>query len=266
MQLAKRVKSAVRRGMADPTVLIAVILALALTYLVIAPLISMAIGTVQVGVRDSAVSGLPTGSLTPSFYTRVLTSPVSKILFWKPLWRTLFVALMVSLIAIPLGGAAAYLLKKSDLPGKGWISKFMMLPYIMPSWTFATVWITLFKNRRLGGTPGFFESLGLVPPNWLAYGALPIILCESFHLFPFAFTLFANALGSDGCPARGVSQGGWGPRRRRDAAHRPSPSPALPPLGLSPHLHAGPGLLRDALHPRIAGEIQPPAHGALQRL
>jgi iron(III) transport system permease protein len=58
------------------------------------------------------------------------------------------------------------------------------------------VWLTLFKNRRLGGLPSFAESLGLSPPDWLAYGAVPIILAEALHLFPFAFLLFGNALRS----------------------------------------------------------------------
>lgn len=193
---ARRAGNRARSALRDPTRLLALSLVLVLTYLVLAPLASMAAGTLRVGVRDSAVSGLATGSWTGRFYARVFAGPVSKVLFWRPLGRTLYVASMVSLIAIPVGAAAAYLLAKTDLPGKRWVAKLMMLPYIMPSWTFATVWITLFKNRRMGGTAGFFESLGFATPDWLAYGALPIIVCESLHVFPFAYTLFSNSLGS----------------------------------------------------------------------
>lgn len=192
--LAIRAGNRARSGLRNPTAIIAAVLIIALSYLVLAPLASMAISTLRVGVRDSAVSGLSTGSLTGRFYQRVFALPVSKVLFWRPLGRTLYVALMVSLIAIPIGAAAAYLIKKTDLPGKSWISKVMMLPYIMPSWTFATVWMTLFKNRRMGGTAGLFESIGISMPDWVAYGALPIIVCESLHVFPFAYTLFSNSL------------------------------------------------------------------------
>ncbi len=192
----RRAGNRARSALRDPTRMLALLLVLTLSYLVLAPLASMLAGTFRVGVRDSAVSGLATGSCTLRFYQRVFALPISKVLFWRPLGRTLYVALMVSLAAIPTGAAAAYHVKKTDLPGKRWFSKLMMLPYIMPSWTFATVWITLFKNRRMGGTAGLFESLGLSPPDWLAYGALPIIACEALHVFPFAYTLFSNSLGS----------------------------------------------------------------------
>jgi len=43
-----------------------------------------------------------------------------------------------------------------------------------------------------GGAPGILENLGITTPNWLAYGAFPIIFCEALHLFPFAFLLFGN--------------------------------------------------------------------------
>lgn len=193
---ALRTGNRARSALRDPTMALSIVLVIALSYLVLAPLASMVAGTFRVGVRDSAVSGLSTGSVTGRFYQRVFALPVSKVLFWRPLARTLYVALMVSLVAIPTGAAAAYLVKRTDLPGKRWISKLMMLPYIMPSWTFATVWMTLFKNRRMGGTAGLFESLGMPPPDWLAYGALPIVVCEALHVFPFAYTLFANSLGS----------------------------------------------------------------------
>jgi iron(III) transport system permease protein len=32
---------------------------------------------------------------------------------------------------------------------------------MLPAWTFALAWTTLFKNRTVGGQAGWFESLGL---------------------------------------------------------------------------------------------------------
>lgn len=180
----------------QPTVLIAAVLFILLTYLVIAPVTALVVNGVQVGVRDSAVIGLEPGSYTLYFLKRVFSSTVSPVLFWFPLVRTLFVALMTAALALPLGATLAWLIVRTDLPGRRWLSSAFVIPYILPSWTFAVVWLTLFKNRRLGGLPSFAESLGFSPPDWLAYGAVPIIISEALHLFPFAFLLFGNALRS----------------------------------------------------------------------
>lgn len=182
--------------LAQPTLVIAAVLVILLTYLVITPVGAMVVNSIQVGVRDSAVTGLETGSFTLYFLKRVFDSAVSQVLFWAPLGRTLFVALMTAALALPLGAVLAWLVVRTDLPGRRWLSSAFVVPYILPSWTFAVAWLTLFKNRRLGGLPSFAESLGFSPPDWLAYGAAPIILSEAFHLFPFAFLLFGNALRS----------------------------------------------------------------------
>lgn len=181
---------------AQPTVILAAVLFILLTYLVIAPVIALSINSVQVGIRDNAVIGLEPGVFTLYFLRRVFSSGVSRVLFWAPLIRTLFVALMTAALALPLGAALAWVVVRTDVPGRRWLSSAFVIPYILPSWTFAVVWLTLFKNRRLGGLPSFAESLGLSPPDWLAYGAVPIILSEALHLFPFAFLLFGNALRS----------------------------------------------------------------------
>ncbi len=180
----------------DPTPAVAAILTILLTYLVLAPIGAMVVDTVRVQLRDSALTGLPTGSLTTSYFERTFASAVSDILFWDPLRRTLLVATLVSAIAIPMGAGLAWLVVRTDLPGRGWLSSALVVPYMLPSWTFAVAWLTLFKNRRLGGLPSFAESLGFAPPDDLAFGALPIIICEALHLFPFAFLLFGNALRS----------------------------------------------------------------------
>jgi len=192
----RRLWNRLRTAAADPTVVIAAVLVVLLSYLVLAPVGAMIVNTVRVSLRDSAVTGLPTGSWTLYFLRRVFHSRVSGVLFWTPLARTLFVAVVVAAVALPLGAVLAWLVVKTDLPGKRWLSSAMVVPYILPSWTFAVAWLTLLRNRRLGGLPGFAESLGFTPPDWLAYGALPIIICEAFHLFPFAFLLFGNALRS----------------------------------------------------------------------
>lgn len=180
----------------DPTQVIAALLIVLLTYLVLAPIGSMILDSMRVQVRDLSASGLPVGAWTTYYLERAFTSQMSGILLWDPLTRTLTVSIAVSAFALTLGGLLAWLVTRTDLIGKKWLAAAFVIPYMLPSWTFAVAWLTLFKNRRIGGLPGFAESLGFIPPDWLSYGPVPIIICETFHYFPFAFLLFGSALRS----------------------------------------------------------------------
>ncbi len=180
----------------DPTQAIALLLIGLLSYLVLAPIGSMVLDSARVQVRDLSASGAAAGEWTTYYLNRTLLSKMSGILLWDPLQRTLTVSVAVSIIALTLGGLLAWLVMRTDILGRRWLSAALTIPYMLPSWTFAVAWLTLFKNRRIAGLPGFAESLGFTPPDWLAYGAIPIIICESFHYFPFAFLLFGSALRS----------------------------------------------------------------------
>ena len=92
-----------------------------------------------------------------------------------------------------IGGALAWLVVRTDMPYKKVISNLAMIPYIMPSWTMTLAWITIFKNQRIGGTPGIFQYVtGIAPPDWISYGMLPIIICLTLHYFPFGFMLIGG--------------------------------------------------------------------------
>lgn len=180
----------------DPTQMIAALLIVILTYLVLAPIGSMMLDAVRVQLRDLGTSGAQVGDWTTYYVQRTFASPMSSILLWDPLGRTLTISLVVSAFALTLGGLLAWLVTCTDLWGKKWLASALIIPYMLPSWTFAAAWLTLFKNRRIAGLPGFAEALGFSPPDWLAYGAIPIIICETCHYFPFAFLLFGSALRS----------------------------------------------------------------------
>ena len=56
-------------------------------------------------------------------------------------------------------------------------------------------WTVLFKNQKSGGTPGFLEFLlGAPTPDWLAYGAFPIIVSSALHYYTFFFLFVSAAL------------------------------------------------------------------------
>jgi len=183
-----------QRARYEPTVALGIGLSVIFLYLVIAPIAAMLSDAVRVQFGDEATIRLPAGDFTSYYLWRAFRSPISKLLFWEPLLNTLVVAVGVTVLALALGGALAWLVVRTDMPGQTWLATVLVVPYIMPSWTFALAWLTVFKNRTIGGQVGFLEAMGFHPPNWLAYGALPIVVTLAFHYFPFAFLLFGNAL------------------------------------------------------------------------
>ncbi len=63
------------------------------------------------------------------------------------------------------------------------INILAVVPYIMPSWTIAMAWKVLFNNGTLGGVSGMLMYLtGVPPPDWLAFGPVPIIISSGSTL------------------------------------------------------------------------------------
>lgn len=183
-----------RRVAHDPTLLLGLVFVAVAGYLVLAPVAALLSDAVRVHPGDALATGSAPGDLTLHYIQRVLVEPVSRVLFWQPLWNTLLIATGVTVLSLGLGGALAWLTTRTDIRGSRWLATALIVPYMMPSWTFALAWLTMFKNRRLAGQPGFAEGLGFQPPDWLAYGFVPIVITLAFHYFPFTFLLIGNAL------------------------------------------------------------------------
>ena len=177
-----------------PTTPLGLLLALLFTYLIVAPVASMVTDAWRVHYGDDRRIGAEVGSFTTYYVERALFSRVAEPLYWTPLANTIQVALGAVVIALAIGATLAWLLVRTDMHGRRWLSSALVVPYILPGWTFALAWMTLFKNRSVGGAPGWFEALGLSPPDWLAYGRLPITIILALHYAPFSILLLGNAL------------------------------------------------------------------------
>ncbi len=180
----------------DPTHGIAAILIVILGFLILAPIISMIMEAFLVQFRDATRIGQSVGEFTLYYFERVFSSRISNLLFWTPLVNTIAVSFLVVVIAVSLGILLAWLIVRTDMPSRRWFASILIIPYILPSWTFALAWLSLFKNRRIAGVEGIAELFGFQPPDWLAYGMFPIVICLAFHYFPLVFLLFGGALRS----------------------------------------------------------------------
>jgi iron(III) transport system permease protein len=162
--------------------------------MVIIPLYKLVETTVTWQAHDlTRVPDAVVGELTIFHWVRMLTGIIGKIYTYTPLQHSMTIAVGSTLLALLIGGSLAWLVVRTDMPGRKLVNQLAVLPYIMPSWTLAQAWLVFFKNRLTGGTPGVFEFLvGQPPPNWLSYGPVPIIICSALHYYTFFF-LFVSA-------------------------------------------------------------------------
>ena len=143
---------------------------------------------------DAILSGGKFGDFTYKYIDRVFFSSISENIFWTPLLNSLTVSFFATLIALILGLILASLVTSTNILGRKYLGFLLIIPYMLPSQAIATAWITMFKNRKVSGPLGMLEAFGINPPDWLAYGPLPIAICMALSYFPFAFLLFSNAL------------------------------------------------------------------------
>ncbi len=184
------------RWLTRPHIILSLIMLVLMFYMIIIPLYRMVMTTVTWQPRDLIrVPDADVGGLTLFHYQRMLTGALSKIYMYAPLRHSLTIATGATLLSLFIGGALAWLVIRTDMPGRKLVNQLALIPYIMPSWTLAQAWLVFFKNRLSGGTPGVFEYLvGRSPPNWLSYGPVPIMICSALHYYTFFFLFVSAAL------------------------------------------------------------------------
>ena len=167
-----------------------------LAYLVVVPLFMMIQETFIVHPLERfQIPGSKVNDFTLAHWYRFFISESAYTFFYRPLVNTLIISFGLSFLALLIGGALAWLVVRTDMPLKDTISNWAVVPYILPSWTLALAWISLFKNDRIGGEKGIVSALtGFEPPDWFAYGLFPITITLALHYFPFAFLLIGGAL------------------------------------------------------------------------
>jgi iron(III) transport system permease protein len=184
------------RWLTSAKVVLALIMLVLMFFMVIIPLYRLVATTVTWSQHDlTRVPDAVVGELTIFHYVRMLTGVLGGVYTYTPLQHSMTIAIGATLLALLIGGALAWLVVRTDMPGRQFVNQLAVLPYIMPSWTIAQAWLVLFKNRLTGGTPGLFEFLvGQSPPNWLSYGPVPIIICSALHYYTFFFLFVSAAL------------------------------------------------------------------------
>ncbi len=178
----------------NPVLGLGLVLLASFLWLIALPIVLILLDAFTSQSGDGARTGVADGAMTFYYLGRAFVSRMSGIIFFAPLWNTVLVASCASALALILGSVLAWLLVRSDIPLRGWLAGAMIVPYMLPVWTFALAWVTLFKNATMGGQPGWVQAIGAQPPDWLAYGAVPTIVILTLHYIPFAILIIGGAM------------------------------------------------------------------------
>lgn len=176
---------------AKPWNAVLLVLGIILTITTIAPLVTIVADTVSVhtGSVDD-ILGLGAG-LTFFNWEDLFTGRLFQVNLVTPLVNTLGMAVIACAGAIIYGGFFAYLVTRTTLKMKKYLSAIFIFPYIMPQWTLAVVWQNLFNSRAVtGGSDGLLATaFGLHFPAAWCQGMIPSGVVLAIHYAPFAYIL-----------------------------------------------------------------------------
>ena len=181
--------------LSKPQNVILILTGILVTFTTIAPIFAIIKDTVQIhpGTIDQYLSGKASG-YTLANYTDLFTSRLAKTNLWTPLMNTTILAIGSCSFAILFGGIFAYLITRTNMAFKKYLSSIFIFPYIMPQWTLAVVWQNLFNSNAVTGTSnGLLASLfGINMPAWWCVGLFPCIIVLGMHYAPFAYILIGG--------------------------------------------------------------------------
>ena len=149
-------------------------------------------GTIDANLEKKA-SGRTSG-FTLMNYTDLFTSKLAKKNLWTPLLNTVYLAVGTCVVSILFGGIVAFLITRTNMAWRKYISSIFIFPYIMPQWTLAVVWQNLFNSNKVTGTSnGLLASLfGIAMPKWWCQGLFPSLVVLGLHYAPFAYILIGG--------------------------------------------------------------------------
>ena len=133
-----------------------------------------------------------------SITTRVgrerVTRSVASIYLWPPLMNSVLISVFACFGAILYGGFFAYLVTRTNLPFKKYLSAIFIFPYIMPQWTLAVMWQNLYNSNAVtGGNDGLFVALfNVYMPKWWCEGIFPVSVVLALHYAAFAYILIGG--------------------------------------------------------------------------
>src|SRR4051794_19729808 len=145
--------------------------------------------------------------------------------FWSALTNSLLIAGGMTLIAVPLGGILAFVMERTDFPGKRWIEPMVLVP------SFVSPMVLAFGYVVSAGPVGFYsvwatEMFGAAP--WGLYSLTGMAVIAGLTHVPNVYIYASSALKSLGSDVEEAARvAGASPFRVAVSVSLPLISPAL---------------------------------------
>jgi iron(III) transport system permease protein len=128
-----------------------------------------------------------TARLSLSAYTFVFADPE----YWTALFTTLAVAAGMTAIAVPFGAVLAFLMVRTDIPGRSWLEPVILVPIFVSAVVLAFGYVVAL------GPVGFLSTtmrswIGVVP--WNIYSLAALIVIAGLSHVPHVYLYTAAAL------------------------------------------------------------------------
>lgn len=134
-------------------------------------------------------SFLDAGAFSLKSYRKVFAYPA----YYRALLNSVWVSCVTAALCMVSGTLLAFLVVRTDLPGKKSLRTLLVLPYALPSFFAAIAWIQLLGPQgylaRL-----FFQLSGWETAPWNIYSAGGIVFVLTVHYFILVFITVAGAL------------------------------------------------------------------------
>ena len=178
-----------------PQNIILLLFGIVLSFTTVAPIVAIVEDTFKIhpGTIDAHLTGKASGYSVAN-YVDLFTSKLARTNLWTPLLNTVLLAVFTCLISILFGGLFAFLITRTNLKCKKYLSSIFIFPYIMPQWTLAVVWQNVFNSNAVTGTSnGLLASLfNITMPKWWCLGLFPSAVVLGLHYAPFAYILIGG--------------------------------------------------------------------------
>ena len=187
--------------LSKPQNAILLILGILLTITTVWPMVSILRDTILIHSGSVDARGAQPGQVFTLYNWQDLFFPKTKmarqlaqINLWQPLITSVLLSVFACIGSIFYGGVFAYLVTRTNMRFKKYLSSIFIFPYIMPQWTLAVIWRNLFNSNAVTrGSDGLFASIFHINmPIWWCQGMFPCAVVLALHYAPFAYIMIGG--------------------------------------------------------------------------
>ena len=154
--------------------------------LIAVPILYVVYGSLRTGAPGAADAGFTLENWRTAYLSAA---------YLRALWNTLALSAIVSTLAIMLGGALAWVVARTDMPGRNQFALLLIVPLLISNLITTLAWIAL-AAPNAGFINAWFRSMTGVRTLFDVYSFGGVVLVHVLHYASFAYLAIFAALRS----------------------------------------------------------------------